>query len=73
MKMGARRLKLLKPGVSKKTTTVRFGWTRDSDLWNSGENALDESERGGDKNSRSPDSRSKYLFSDGEGHVVLDL
>jgi hypothetical protein len=51
MKMGARRLKILKIEVLKKTTTVRFGWTPNSDLWTSGENASDESERGGAKTS----------------------
>jgi hypothetical protein len=39
----------LKPGVPKKTTTIRFGWTHDNDLWTLGENAPDESERGGAK------------------------
>jgi hypothetical protein len=49
MKIGVRNLKLPKPRVPKKTTTIRFGWTCDNDLWTSGENAPDESERGGDK------------------------
>jgi hypothetical protein len=49
MKMRVRRLKILKLGVPKKTTTIRFGWTRDNNLSNLGENALDERGRGGDK------------------------
>ena len=49
MKMGARKLKLPKPEVPKKTTTIRFGWKHNNDLWSLRENSLDESERGGDK------------------------
>jgi hypothetical protein len=49
MKTGARRLKLPKPRVPKQTTTIRFGWTRENDLQTSGENAPDESKRGGAK------------------------
>jgi hypothetical protein len=46
MKARGEELKILKPGVLKQTNTIRFGWTRDNDLWTSRENALDESERG---------------------------
>jgi hypothetical protein len=49
MKMGARKLKLPKLRVLNKTTTVIFGWTCGNNLWTSGENALDERERGGAK------------------------
>jgi hypothetical protein len=52
MKLGVEMLKLPKPGFWKKTTTVIFGWTHNSDLQTSGENALDESKRGGAKNPR---------------------
>jgi hypothetical protein len=47
--MGARKLKLLKLGVPKKTNTIIFGWTCGNDLWTLGENAPDESKRGGAK------------------------
>jgi hypothetical protein len=46
MKMGARKLKLPKLRVLNQNTTVRFRWTCDNNLWTSGENALDERERG---------------------------
>jgi hypothetical protein len=46
MKMGARKLKLPKPRVPKKNTTIRFGWTHGNNLWTSRENALDESDKG---------------------------
>jgi hypothetical protein len=52
MKRGVEMLKLLKLGFPKKTTTVIFGWTHGSDTQTLGENALDESKRGGDKTPR---------------------
>jgi hypothetical protein len=52
MKPGVEMLKLPKPGFLKQTTTIRFGWTHDNDPWTSGENAPDESERGGAKTPR---------------------
>jgi hypothetical protein len=45
-KLGGVVSKILKPEVPKKTTIIRFGWIGGSDQWTSGENTLDESERG---------------------------
>jgi hypothetical protein len=45
-KLGGDVLKLSKPKVPKKNTTIIFGWTCINDQWTSRENTLDESERG---------------------------
>jgi hypothetical protein len=47
-------LKISKPEFPKKTTTVRFGWTRGSDQWSSGETTLDETES---RNLETPEAR----------------
>jgi hypothetical protein len=49
MKTRERRLKIMKPRVTKKSTTFIFGWTCDNDMWTSREKFSDERARGGDK------------------------